>query len=344
MIPVRMESQAGGTPPKARTLELLSVVAPVYNEEATITVFVRRVREALGDMPYELLLVDDGSTDRTGELLERLENEDEHVRTIRLSRNFGHQAALTAGLDQAAGNAIVMLDSDLQDPPELIGELIGRWSEGADVVYAVRRQRDGEGRFKLGTARVFYRAFSKLAQIDLEPNSGDFRLLDRRALDALLCMRERNRFLRGMTVWIGFTQTAIPYERDARYAGETKFTPAKMLRFAFDAITSFSWLPLQAATFLGFFFSALAFIGLPLVIIARFAGIYVPGVSSVLFVVLLLGGIQLITVGLIGEYVGRIYDEVKGRPLYVVDSRRNVDVAEPPVAPAERPPKQAART
>jgi polyisoprenyl-phosphate glycosyltransferase len=318
MIPVRMESQAGGTPPKARTLELLSVVAPVYNEEATITVFVRRVREALGDMPYELLLVDDGSTDRTGELLERLENEDEHVRTIRLSRNFGHQAALTAGLDQAAGNAIVMLDSDLQDPPELIGELIGRWSEGADVVYAVRRQRDGEGRFKLGTARVFYRAFSKLAQIDLEPNSGDFRLLDRRALDALGSMRERNRFLRGMTVWVGFTQTAVAYDRDARYAGETKFTLRRMFRFAFDAISSFSHVPLQAATALGFLFSLIAFLGMPVAVAFKATGQFVPGITTVLFAVLLLGGIQLITVGIIGEYIGRIYEEVKGRPLYVL--------------------------
>lgn len=318
MIPVRMESQAGGTPPKARTLELLSVVAPVYNEEATIAVFVRRVREALGDTPYELLLVDDGSTDRTGELLERLEAEDEHVRTIRLSRNFGHQAALTAGLDQAAGNAIVMLDSDLQDPPELIGELLARWGEGADVVYAVRRERDGEGRFKLGTARVFYRAFSKLAQIELEPNSGDFRLLDRRALDALGSMRERNRFLRGMTVWVGFTQTAVAYDRDARYAGETKFTLRRMFRFAFDAISSFSHVPLQAATALGFLFSLIAFLGMPVAVAFKATGQFVPGITTVLFAVLLLGGIQLITVGIIGEYIGRIYEEVKGRPLYVL--------------------------
>jgi polyisoprenyl-phosphate glycosyltransferase len=328
-----------------RSLELLSVVAPMHNEEQSVDAFYERVRTALQDVgPWQLVLVDDGSTDRTPELLDRLAETDPRVAVIHLSRSFGHQAALTAGLEHTHGNAIVMIDGDLQDPPELIADMVERWRQGADVVYAVRKQRAGETRMKLTTASWFYKLFARVAQVKLEQNSGDFRLLDRRALDALLCMRERNRFLRGMTVWIGFTQTAIPYERDARYAGETKFTPAKMVRFAFDAITSFSWLPLQAATFLGFFFSALAFIGLPLVIVARFAGIYVPGVSSVLFVVLLLGGIQLITVGLIGEYVGRIYDEVKGRPLYVVDSRRNVDVAEPPAAPPDEAPTQTAST
>ena len=326
-----------------RSLELLSVVAPMHNEEETVDAFYERVRTALDELgPFEVVIVDDGSTDSTPELLDRLASSDPRVAVVHLSRSFGHQAALTAGLEHARGNAIAMIDGDLQDPPELLVDMVARWREGSDVVYAVRSERAGETRAKLASANWFYRLFATVAQIDLEQNSGDFRLLDRRALDALLCMRERNRFLRGMTVWIGFTQTAIPYERDPRYAGETKFTPRKMLRFAFDAITSFSWLPLQAATFLGFFFSALAFIGLPLVIVARFAGIYVPGVSSVLFVVLLLGGIQLITVGLIGEYVGRIYDEVKGRPLYLVASRRNIEVAEPPPDPqsAEQAPTQ----
>jgi glycosyltransferase involved in cell wall biosynthesis len=327
-----------------RSLELLSVVAPMHNEEETVDAFYERVRTALdGIGPFELVIVDDGSTDRTPELLDRLASTDPRVAVVHLSRSFGHQAALTAGLEHARGNAVAMIDGDLQDPPELMVDMVARWREGADVVYAVRSERAGETRMKLATAGWFYRLFARVAQVDLEQNSGDFRLLDRRALDALLSMRERNRFLRGMTVWIGFTQTAIPYERDARFAGETKFTPRKMLRFAFDAITSFSWLPLQAATLLGFFFSALAFIGLPLVIVARFAGVYVPGVSSVLFVVLLLGGIQLITVGLIGEYVGRIYDEVKGRPLYLVASRRNIDVAAPE-DPAEQAPTQASRS
>jgi dolichol-phosphate mannosyltransferase len=324
-----------------RSLELLSVVAPMHNEEATVDAFYERVRTALEGVPFELVLVDDGSTDGTRALLDRLASSDPRVAVVHLSRSFGHQAALTAGLEHARGNAVVMLDGDLQDPPEVIAQMLERWRGGADVVYAVRSQRAGETRFKLSTAHWFYRLFAKVAQVDLEKNSGDFRLLDRRALDALLCMRERNRFLRGMTVWVGFTQTAIPYERDARYAGETKYTTRKMVRFAFDAISSFSWMPLQAATLLGFFFSALAFLGLPLVVVARFAGIYVPGVSSVLFVVLLLGGIQLITVGLIGEYVGRIYDEVKGRPLYVVESRRNIEVADPPEPPVEAPTRTA---
>ena len=327
-----------------RALELLSVVAPMHNEEESVAAFYERVRAALEGIDFELIIVDDASTDRTRERLDELASTDPRVGVIHLSRNFGHQAALTAGLEHARGNAIVMLDGDLQDPPEVIPQMLERWGDGADVVYAVRSRRDGERWVKLATARWFYRLFGRVAHVPLEQNSGDFRLLDRRPLDALLCMRERNRFLRGMTVWVGFTQTAIPYERDPRYAGETKFTMRKMMRFAFDAISSFSWLPLQAATFLGFFFSALAFLGLPAVIAARIAGIYVPGVSSVLFVILLLGGIQLITVGLIGEYVGRIYDEVKGRPLYVVESRRNIEVAPAPEPPAvEAPPSQAPR-
>jgi dolichol-phosphate mannosyltransferase len=301
-----------------RHLELLSVVAPVYNEEDTISEFGRRVAEALADTPHELILVDDGSTDRTPTLLSLLAGQDQHVRVITLSRNFGHQAALTAGLDHARGDAIVMLDSDLQDPPELIRELLEEWKQGADVVYAVRRQREGEGRFKLATARGFYKVFSRVAHVDLEPNSGDFRLLDRQALDALSSMHERNRFLRGMTVWVGFNQTAVAYDRDPRHAGETKYTLRKMVRFAFDAITSFSHAPLQAATGLGFLFALIAFIGLPIAIIFRATGQFVPGITTVLFAVLLLGGIQLITVGIIGEYIGRIYEEVKGRPLYLV--------------------------
>jgi polyisoprenyl-phosphate glycosyltransferase len=301
-----------------RELALLSVVAPVFNEEAIVSEFARRVSEALAGLPYEVVLVDDGSSDATPELLAGLAAADERIRVVTLSRNFGHQAALTAGLDHARGDAVVMLDSDLQDPPELIPDLLSEWRAGADVVYAVRRQREGEGRFKLTTARGFYKVFSRIAQVDLEPNSGDFRLLDRSALDALGSMRERNRFLRGMTVWVGFTQTAVAYDRDPRHAGETKYTLRRMVRFAFDAIASFSHAPLQFATGLGFLFSAIAFLGLPIAVIFRATGQFVPGVTTVLFAVLLLGGIQLITVGIIGEYIGRIYEEVKGRPLYLV--------------------------
>jgi polyisoprenyl-phosphate glycosyltransferase len=312
----------------ARPLELLSVVAPVYDEEATIDEFYARVCSALEGLRFELVLVDDGSTDGSAAALDRLAVADPRVRVVYLSRNFGHQTALTAGLDHARGDAVVMLDADLQDPPELIPRMLDHWRSGCDVVYAVREQREGESRFKLSTARWFYRLFDKLAQVELQHNSGDFRLLDRRALDALLSMRERNRFLRGMTVWVGYTQAAVPYKRDARYAGETKYTIPKMLRFSLDAISSFSHRPLQLATLLGFFFSLIAFVAIPVVIALRVFGSYLPGFSSVTIVVLLLGGIELIAIGIIGEYVGRIYDEVKGRPLYLVRARRNMQAPE----------------
>ena len=256
---------------------------------------------------------------------------------VYLSRNFGHQTALTAGLDHARGDAVVMLDADLQDPPELIPKMLDHWRAGCDVVYAVREHREGESRFKLATARWFYRLFDKLAQVDLQQNSGDFRLLDRRPLDALLSMRERSRFLRGMTVWVGYQQAAVPYRRDPRYAGETKYTLSKMLRFSLDAISSFSHRPLQLATLLGFLISTLAFIAIPVVVVLRVSGSYLPGFGSVTIAVLLLGGIQLIAIGIIGEYVGRIYDEVKGRPLYLVKSRLNMPEATEET-PAPLPP------
>jgi glycosyltransferase involved in cell wall biosynthesis len=299
------------------------VVAPVYNEEELVERFVRRACAAVADYTFELVLVNDGSTDATPELLDRMAAEDPRVRVIHLSRNFGHQAALTAGLEHAVGDVVAMIDADLQDPPELIPTMVARWEAGADVVYAVRRQREGETAFKLATASFFYKLFDKLAQVDLEPNSGDFRLLDRRALDALLTMTERSRFLRGMTVWVGFTQTAVPYERDARHAGETKYTLRKMLRFSLDAIASFSHLPLQLATYVGLLSAGLAFVAIPVVVGLHFAGSYLPGFGSLTIAILLLGGIQLIALGVIGEYVGRIYDEVKHRPLYIVRDERN---------------------
>ena len=269
------------------------------------------------------MLVNDGSSDGSAEILDRLAHGDPRVRVIHLSRNFGHQAALTAGLEHAAGDAVAMIDADLQDPPELIPDMVAQWSQGADVVYAVRQQREGETAFKLATARWFYKLFDKLAQVDLEPNSGDFRLLDRSALDALLTMTERSRFLRGMTVWVGFNQTAVSYERDARTAGETKYTVRRMLRFSLDAITSFSHLPLQLATYAGIISAGVAFIAIPVVVILKISGSYLPGFGSLTIAILLLGGIQLIALGLIGEYVGRIYDEVKHRPLYIVREELN---------------------
>jgi polyisoprenyl-phosphate glycosyltransferase len=317
-----------------RSLTLLSVVAPVYNEEALIDEFYGRVCTALEGLSFELVLVDDGSSDGTSQALDRIAAGDPRVRVVYLSRNFGHQTALTAGLDHACGDAVVMLDADLQDPPELIPRMLDHWRAGCDVVYAVREEREGESRFKLATAHWFYRLFDKLAQVELQHNSGDFRLLDRRALDALLSMRERNRFLRGMTVWVGYRQAAVPYKRDPRYAGETKYTLPKMLKFSLDAISSFSHRPLQLATLLGFIISTLAFVAIPVVVVLRIVGSYLPGFGAVTIAVLLLGGIQLIAIGIIGEYVGRIYDEVKGRPLYLVRSRVNIPDEDAAAQPA----------
>jgi glycosyltransferase involved in cell wall biosynthesis len=308
-----------------RELRLLSVVVPLHDEEGSVRELYTRTCAALRGLAFELVLVDDASADATPELLAELAAADPRVRVIHLSRNFGHQAALTAGLEHARGDAVAMLDGDLQDPPELIAAMLEHWRAGSDVVCAVRTERRGEGRVKLATARWFYRLFARLApDAGLRPNSGDYRLLDRRALDALLSMRERNRFLRGMTGFIGFTQTAVPYERDARHAGETKYSMRKMLHFSLDAMTSFSWVPLQLATLLGFLFSAIALLTIPVVIALRLAGETIPGFATVLCLILLIGGIQLITVGIIGEYVGRIYDEVKGRPLYLVRETRNL--------------------
>ncbi|HZO78088.1 MAG TPA: glycosyltransferase family 2 protein [Solirubrobacteraceae bacterium] len=319
-----MADDAGRNSDGARRLGLLSVVAPVYDEEAGLEAFYSRVCTALRAIPFELVLVDDGSRDSSPQILERLADSDPRVCVVFLSRNFGHQTALSAGLDHARGDAVVMIDADLQDPPELIPEMVDYWRRGCDVVYAVRRERAGESAFKLKTAKWFYKLFGALAQVQLQHNSGDFRLLDRRALDALNSMRERHRFLRGMTVWVGFTQAAVPYERDARYAGETKYTLPRMIRFSLDAIFSFSHRPLQLATLMGFIFSALAFVAIPVVIILRLLNSYIPGFATITIVILLLGGIQLIAVGIMGEYVGRIYDEVKGRPLYLVRARRNL--------------------
>ena len=308
-----------------RTPGLISVVTPMHDEADNARALYERVAAALDAYQWELVVVDDGSRDATPQILAELAAADERVKVISLSRNFGHQPAITAGLEHARGDAVAMIDADLQDPPELIVDMIERWREGADVVYAVRESREGETRMKLYTAHVFYRLMARLAKIELPVDSGDFRLMDRRALDALLAMPERARFLRGMTVWIGFTQTAVTYRRAPRAAGETKFTVRKMLRFSFDAIASFSYFPLQLATLVGFAISLFAFLAIPLTIVARYSDIFVPGISSTLVVILLLGGFQLMTLGIIGEYVGRIYDEVKRRPLYVVRETTNID-------------------
>lgn len=304
---------------------IVSIVVPMLNEAENVDALYSRLCACLASEEFELVLVDDGSTDGTRERLAVLAELDPRVKVLELSRNFGHQPALTAGLDHARGEAVVMLDADLQDPPELIPTMLEKWRNGAEVVYAVRTERVGESRAKLLTADLFYRVIQRMAQLELPRNAGDFRLLDRRALDALLSMRERNRYLRGMTVWVGYTQAAVPYERSARAAGRTKFTPGRMLRFSLDAIASFSHVPLQFATLVGVVIAGIALALVPVTIIARLSGIYERGVPTLLAVILLLGGLQLMTLGIIGEYIGRIYDEVKQRPLYLVRRRRNLE-------------------
>jgi dolichol-phosphate mannosyltransferase len=315
-----------------RRLGLLSVTAPVLNEEDVIEVFHERVASALDGIDFELVLVDDGSTDATPQLLAELAARDPRVRVVVLSRNFGYQAAVAAGIDHCRGDVVVTIDADLQDPPEVIPELLEEWRSGADVVYAARQDRQGEGRLKLLTARWFSALFTRLAELDIPTSVGDFRLLDRKAVDALRRMPERNRFMRGMTVWVGFRQSSVPYRREARYKGTTRYRWRTLLRISLDAISSFSHLPLQLATLVGFLVSFLAFLGLPYVVVSRLLDVFVvEGLSTLLFAVLFLGGIQLITLGIIGEYISRIYDEVKQRPLYLVGERHNVD---PPTNPA----------
>jgi|HigsolmetaAR202D_1030399.scaffolds.fasta_scaffold06653_3 Glycosyltransferases involved in cell wall biogenesis len=316
----------------ARTPGLISVTAPVLNEEEIVEEFYTRVRNALAEYEWELVLVNDGSTDSTPQLLDELAARDERVKVVHLARNFGYQPAVIAGLDHCRGDVVVTIDADLQDPPELIHEMLDRWREGSDVVYAVRRERLGEGRVKLLTARWFSTLFTRLAELDIPANAGDYRLLDRRAVDALLRMRERSRFMRGMTVWVGFTQSSVEYDRDPRYAGETRYRWRTLLRISLDAISSFSHVPLQIATVVGFIVSFIAFLGIPYVVVSRLFNLYVEGLSTVLFAILFLGGIQLITLGIIGEYISRIYDEVKRRPLYLVGERRNLDGPYPGLA------------
>ena len=266
------------------------------------------------------MLVDDGSSDGSWDTLLELAARDPHLRLLRLSRNFGHQAALSAGLDAARGEAIVLMDADLQDPPELIPQLVSKWHEGFDVVYAVRGQREGEPRLRLASISLFYRLLHRITATEIPQNAGDFRLLSRRAADAIAAMPERARFLRGMTSWIGFRQTGVQYTRDARYAGESKYPPRKLIRLALDGITSFSTAPIKLVTALGFALVVFCAGVLAWTLYVRFFTSHHPqGWTSVIAVVLLLGGVQLLSLGVIGQYVARIFDETKQRPLYLVD-------------------------
>jgi len=314
-----MVAQRIETPEVGMGRPVFSVVAPIYNEEETLPHFYARVvaaMEGLGE-PFELVLVNDGSRDGSYAAMRALHERDPRVRVVDFSRNFGHQVAISAGLDHAHGDAVVIIDSDLQDPPEVIPALVARWRQGAEVVYAQRKGRPGETRFKLLTAAAFYRTIRRLTSVDIPRDTGDFRLLDRRVVDALVSMKERHRFMRGLSVWVGFRQEAVPYDRQERFAGETKYPLSKMVRFALDAITGFSYVPLQLATTFGFALAGLSLVGIVLAAALRLTGVAIQGQTTTLVAVLLLGGIQLIFLGIVGEYLGRIYDEVRARPLYI---------------------------
>ncbi|SNS23737.1 dolichol-phosphate mannosyltransferase [Noviherbaspirillum humi] len=316
-----------------RKPRLLSMVIPCYNEEEVIHETMRRLGDfcaQLTDLDIELIFVDDGSRDRTRSILKEYANRDARIRVIGFARNFGHQIAVTAGIDAAHGDAIVLIDADLQDPPEVVHQMIEKWREGYDVVYGTRTERPGESRFKLSTARAFYRLLNRLSNVPIPLDTGDFRLMSRNVADALRSMPERDRFVRGMVSWVGFRQIALPYKRAERFAGTSKYPLRKMIRFATDGILSFSTKPLQLAVGLGMAAASLALAGIVYALFLRiFTSIWVEGWTALMIAVLFLGGVQLICVGILGEYIGRIYNEVKNRPLYVVDEYLGFEVDMP---------------
>ena len=332
-----------------------SIVVPVYNEEESIAELVGRLCEIMDklDGPAEAVLVDDGSKDSSYQLMLDAHDLDPRIKVIQLSRNFGHQLAITAGMDNASGQAVVVMDADLQDPPHVILEMAAKWQEGYEVVYAVRQRRAGETRFKTATATTFYSLLRRLASIEQTVDVGDFRLVDRKALDAFLRMREHNRYVRGMFSWIGFRQAAVPYDREPRHAGSSKYPLRKMIKFAADAFVGFSTAPLRLALVGGFIIAMIA-VGYGLLAIAlKLAGLpYVPGYASLLVTFAFLSGVQLLVSGMVGQYVARVYDETRARPLYLVREARGfeswTDFATPdsradafprPVAPGQgRPP------
>ncbi|MFO7943265.1 MAG: glycosyltransferase family 2 protein [Anaerolineales bacterium] len=298
-----------------------TIIAPIYNEIENLPVLYRRIREVMertGES-WEFVMVDDGSTDGSVDHIRQLAEKDDRVRPVIFARNFGHQIAVTAGLDYSRGEAVVIIDADLQDPPEVILDLIEKWKEGYEVIYAVRETREGESWFKLATAAAFYRFIQRITEVSIPLDTGDFRLLDRKVVSVLNQMREQHRFLRGMSVWVGFKQAGVAYEREERHAGETKYPLRKMVKLASDAVTGFSIFPLQLAMYVGFGATGLGVLALLATIVLRLAGsraLY--GQALTLILILFLGGVQLIFLGVLGEYIGRIYDEAKGRPLYIV--------------------------
>lgn len=308
--------------PRPVARKLVSVVVPVFNESEVIGAFYDRVTKALALLDgcsYELVFVDDGSRDDSYAQLSSFAACDEHVRVLKFSRNFGHQIAITAGIDHARGDCVVVIDADLQDPPEFIASLVQQWRDGFDVVYAVRAEREGEGAMKLMTASAFYRLLSRVTNIQIPANVGDFRLMSRRVVEQMKLLREKDRFVRGLVSWVGFKQTGVVYKRDARFAGETKYPYRKMIKFAFDGITSFSTAPLKLATWTGYVVALLAVLYLVNVLVHWMLGRTVQGFATIMVAMLFLGSVQLICLGILGEYLGRVFNEVKPRPMYVIE-------------------------
>jgi len=300
---------------------VFTIIAPIYNELENLPILYDRVTEVMdkSGQSWELILVDDGSTDGSTNLIREIAQNDARIRPVIFARNFGHQIAVTAGLDYSRGQAVVIIDADLQDPPEVILQLIEKWQEGYEVVYAVRSDREGETFFKKVTASVFYRLIFRITDVKIPLDTGDFRLMDRKVVSVMNSMREHHRFMRGMSAWVGFKQVGVPYKRAARFAGETKYPFKKMMKLALTAITGFSYVPLQIATYMGFISAGISLIAIPVVILMRILGSQqFTGQATTLIAVLFLGGVQLVSLGILGEYIGRIYDEVKGRPLYIV--------------------------
>ncbi len=308
-------------------MSLVSIVCPVYNEEESLSEFYDRTTAVMSglDVDYELIFIDNASTDTTASMVRKLADDDKHVSFIQFSRNFGHQMSITAGIDHARGDAVVIIDTDLQDPPEVIAEMIDRWREGFEVVYGQRTARPGESAFKRATARSFYRIINWMSDVALPLDVGEFRLMDRKVVEVLRTIREENRYMRGLVSWVGFNQYALQYERDVRFAGETKYPIKTLFRFAFDGITSFSEKPLRVSSLLGMFTTGIALLAAIAVVIGKIINPSAdPGYASLMVVILFFGGVQLLTIGILGQYLGRTYRETKNRPLYVVADKVNV--------------------
>jgi polyisoprenyl-phosphate glycosyltransferase len=320
--------------------ESLSVVVPVYNEADNLRPLYEAVTGQLDrlGLPYELIFVNDGSHDPSLALLRRLSAQDPRVKVVSLSRNFGHQSSISAGMDHAAGEAVIVMDADLQHPPELIPEMVARWREGYQVVYTVREDSHDAGLFKRWTSSTFYKCINAVSEVSIVPGAADFRLMDRAVVDCLVAMPERSRFLRGMVSWVGFRQIGLPYVAQPRHAGSSKYSIRKMLSLAVQGLTSFSSLPLRFSAYIGFI---AAVSGIPYAIWAVYAKLFtdqaVPGWASLMVAVLFLGGVQLMSIGIIGEYVGRVYTEVKGRPLYIADELIGFDAADTCPIPRQGP-------